>query len=84
MQVFRFPAVNPVAGNCQLLRNIKRSDNVTEQYTINLPSTIAFYGRHLKKLLLTLSRLLWKTFSIPSLLSVSDKNTCIRETTATI
>jgi hypothetical protein len=21
---------------------------VTEQYTVNLPSTIAFYGRHLK------------------------------------
>jgi hypothetical protein len=37
------------ANNCQLLRNIKRrSDNLTEQCTVYLPSTIAFYGRNLK------------------------------------
>jgi hypothetical protein len=45
------------ANKRQLLRNIKRSDNVTEQYTINLPSTIAFYGRHLKN-----CRLLYRGF----------------------
>jgi hypothetical protein len=43
------------------------------------------YGRHLKKLSFILHRLLLKTFSIPSsLLLASDKNTCIRQTTATI
>jgi hypothetical protein len=59
---------------------------VTEQYTINLLSTIAFYGRQaFKKMSFTLHRLISKTFSIPSsLLSVADKNTCLRQTTATI
>jgi hypothetical protein len=37
------------SNNCQLLTKINRSsDNVTEQYTLNLLSTIALYGRHVK------------------------------------
>jgi hypothetical protein len=52
---------------------------VTEQYTVNLPLTVTFYGRHLKQMLFTLHRVLSKLVSIPSsLLLVTDKATCVR------
>jgi hypothetical protein len=58
---------------------------VTEQYTINQPSTIAFYGRYLKEIVVYSPQAFIETFSIPSsLFSVSDKSACIRQTTATI
>jgi hypothetical protein len=61
----------------------RNSDIVTEQYTVSLPSTVAFRGKLLK--LFTLHSHLLETFSIPSsLLSVTGKSPYIRQTLATI
>jgi hypothetical protein len=70
-------------SNFQLLRNMQeKRDNVAEQYTINLPPAVAFYGRHLKTAYCPQASI--KTFSAPSLLSVSKKSTCIRQNMAAV
>jgi hypothetical protein len=74
------------ANKYQLLgHSNQKSDIVTEQYIICLPSAVAFYGRHLTKLQFTFHGLLSETSSVPSsLLPVSDRSTCVRQTTAII
>jgi hypothetical protein len=55
-----------------------------QKYTINLPLTIAFYGKCLKNYLLLVTGFYEQLPVYLSLLLVSDKSACVSQSTATI